>query len=297
MISGETIAFIGLGNMGGGMAANLARGGATVRAFDLAEAALGRAARHGVAPCGTVGEAVEGAAVVVTMLPSGRIVEDVLGSKVIGVAPAGALLIDCSTIDIATARRVARMAEEAGYDAVDAPVSGSMTAAEQGTLTVMVGGEAAAVARAEPILARMGRAVIHAGGNGAGQAAKMCNNMLLAATMIATCEAFVLAEKLGLDPQTFFDIAAQAPGQSSSMTSYGPLPGVGPASPADHGGFASALMLIDLGIAMEAAAEVAAHLPMAQRASEFYGAFNDAGNGGLDFSAIITAIRSGTAGL
>lgn len=287
------IAFIGLGNMGGGMAANLTRAGHAVRAFDLSAAALEAAAAAGCTPCTTVRDAVAGVDAVVTMLPSGPIVAAVIEGEVLGNAPAGALLIDCSTIDVATARRLAEVAGQAGHAMVDAPVSGGIAAARGGALTFMVGGDAEAFAAARPILAAMGKAVIHAGSAGAGQAAKICNNMLLGATMIATCEAFRLAERLDLDLATFYAIASQASGQSWSMTSYCPVPGVGPQSPADagyEGGFATALMLKDLRLAMAAAAEAGAPVPMGHRAAELYEAFADAGNGGIDFSAIIRTL-------
>jgi 3-hydroxyisobutyrate dehydrogenase len=288
------IAFIGLGNMGGGMAANLVKAGHGVAAFDLAEAALERARQNGCETFATVSEAVADADAVVSMLPNGEIVDTVYASDVIGKAPKSAILLDCSTIDVATARKVTAAAEAAGYAMVDAPVSGGIAAANGGTLTFMVGGSDAAFARAEPILDKMGKAVIHAGGSGAGQAAKICNNMLLGASMIATCEAFALAEKLGLDLQTFYDISSKASGQNWSMTSYCPVPGVGPQSPADNGyqgGFASALMLKDLKLAMEAAEGAGAVVPMGKRAAELYQAFADAGSGGLDFSAIIESLK------
>lgn len=287
------IAFIGLGNMGGGMAANLVKAGHGVHAFDLSPDALARAKDNGCATYTSVREAVQGAEAVVSMLPNGKIVESVYGADVIGHAPASALLLDCSTIDVDTARTVADAAKAAGYAMVDAPVSGGIAAANGGTLTFMVGGSPEAFARAEPILAAMGKAVIHAGASGAGQAAKICNNMILGATMISTCEAFALADKLGLDLQTFYDISSKASGQSWSMTSYCPVPGVGPASPADNGyqgGFAAALMLKDLKLALEAAQGVGAKVPMGTRAEEIYAAFTANGNGGSDFSAIIKTL-------
>ena len=287
------IAFIGLGNMGGGMAANLVKAGHEVHAFDLSADALARAQDNGCQTYTSVREAVQGAEAVVSMLPNGAIVDSVYGADVIGQAPSSALLLDCSTIDVDTARKVAAAAAAAGYAMVDAPVSGGIAAANGGTLTFMVGGSEEAFARAEPILSAMGKAVIHAGASGAGQAAKICNNMILGATMIATCEAFALAEKLGLDLQTFFDISSKASGQSWSMTSYCPVPGVGPQSPADNqyqGGFAAALMLKDLKLAMEAAQGAGAQVPMGQRAEELYAQFAEAGNGGLDFSAIIKTL-------
>ena len=287
------IAFIGLGNMGGGMAANLAKAGHDVHAFDLAEAALERAKENGCTTYTSVKDAVQGADAVVSMLPNGAIVKSVYGADVIGQAPASALLLDCSTIDVATAREVAAMAEAAGYAMVDAPVSGGIAAANGGTLTFMVGGSDEAFARAEPILGAMGKAVIQAGASGAGQAAKICNNMLLGASMVATCETFAMAEKLGLDLQTFYDISSKASGQCWSMTSYCPVPGVGPQSPADNGyqgGFATALMLKDMKLAMAAAKDVGAQVPMGARAEELYAAFAEAGNAGLDFSAIIKTL-------
>lgn len=287
------IAFIGLGNMGGGMAANLVKAGHEVHAFDLSPDALARASDNGCATYTSVREAVQGAEAVVSMLPNGAIVDSVYGADVIGQAPQTALLLDCSTIDVATARKVAAAASTAGYAMVDAPVSGGIAAANGGTLTFMVGGDNAAFARAEPILAAMGKTVIHAGGSGAGQAAKICNNMILGATMIATCEAFAMAQKLGLDPQVFYDISSKASGQSWSMTSYCPLPGVGPQSPADNdyqGGFAAALMLKDLKLAVAAARDAGSQVPMGTRAEELYEAFTAAGNGGLDFSAIIRTL-------
>jgi len=284
------VAFIGLGNMGGGMAANLAKKGHDVRAFDLSAEALDKAEAAGCLPMASAAEAVDGAEAVITMLPAGKHVESVYNDSILGTAPVSAILIDCSTIDVSTAKRVGEAAQAKGYAAVDAPVSGGIAAANAGTLTFMVGGSAEAFDRAQPLLADMGKAVIHAGASGAGQAAKICNNMVLGAEMIATCEAFVLADKLGLDPQKFFDIASVSSGQSWSLTSYAPWPGVGPETPADRdyqGGFATALMLKDLRLAMEAAASVDADTPMGAKAAELYQAFNDAGNGGLDFSAII----------
>lgn len=231
----QTIAFIGLGNMGGGMAANLLKNGFAVRAFDLSEEAVAKAAEAGAVRCASAAEAVAGADAVVTMLPAGKHVESVYASEVFGAAKADALLLDCSTIDVATARRVEEAAAAKGFEMVDAPVSGGIAAANGGTLTFMVGGTEQAFGRAKPILSAMGKAVIHAGGAGNGQAAKICNNMLLGATMVATCETFAMAKKLGLDPQTFYDISSVSSGQSWSMTSYCPVPGVGPQSPSDNG--------------------------------------------------------------
>ena len=287
------IAFIGLGNMGGGMAANLVKAGHRVNAFDLSADALARAQENGCATFTSVREAVDGVDAVVSMLPNGTIVDSVFENDVLGHAPTGAILLDCSTIDVDTARKVTADAVAAGYDMVDAPVSGGIAAANGGTLTFMVGGTDTAFTRAEPILSAMGKAAIHAGGSGAGQAAKICNNMLLGASMIATCETFAMAEKLGLDLQTFYDISSKASGQNWSMTSYCPVPGVGPTTPADNdyrGGFATALMLKDLKLAMEAAQSVNADVPMGARAAELYAQFDADGKGGLDFSAIIQSL-------
>lgn len=287
------IAFIGLGNMGGGMAANLVKAGHHVNAFDLSAEALAKAEQNGCAIFTSVREAVADVDAVVSMLPNGKIVDSLYQNDVVGRAPTDALLLDCSTIDVGTARKITAAADEAGYEMVDAPVSGGIAAANGGTLTFMVGGTDSAFARAEPILSAMGKAVIHAGASGAGQAAKICNNMLLGASMIATCETFAMAEKLGLDLQTFFDISSKASGQNWSMTSYCPVPGVGPTSPADNdykGGFATALMLKDLKLAMEAAQSVDADVPMGKKAAELYEAFDKAGQGGLDFSAIIKTL-------
>lgn len=287
------VAFIGLGNMGGGMAANLAQKGHDVRAFDLNAEALDKAKAAGCLPVASAVEAVDGAEAIVTMLPAGSHVESVYADAVFGRAPAGAILIDCSTIDVATARRVAEAAAAQGLAAVDAPVSGGIAAANAGTLTFMVGGQQEAFERAQPFLADMGKALIHAGASGAGQAAKMANNMLLGATMIATCEAFRLAERLGLDAQTFYDISSVSSGQSWSMTSYCPVPGVGPETPADRdyqGGFAAALMLKDLRLAMQAAKDAGAVTPLGRHATELYEAFVAEGQGTTDFSGIIRTL-------
>lgn len=287
------IAFIGLGNMGGGMAANLVKAGHSVNAFDLSVAALAVAKDNGCAPFSEATDAMAGVDAVVSMLPNGGIVEAFFHDNVLHHAPTSAILIDCSTIDVGTARSVSDAAGIAGYEMVDAPVSGGIAAANGGTLTFMVGGTAEAFARAQPILTAMGKTVIHAGDAGAGQAAKICNNMLLGATMIATCESFAMAQKLGLDLQTFYDISSKASGQSWSMTSYCPVPGVGPQTPADNdyqAGFAAALMLKDLKLAMEAARLVGADVPMGERAAALYQRFSDSGSGALDFSAIIKTL-------
>ncbi|GLV30972.1 3-hydroxyisobutyrate dehydrogenase [Sphingobium sp. TomTYG75] len=286
----ETIAFIGLGNMGGGMAANLVKNGFAVRAFDLSDAALAKAEAAGATRVSSAAEAVAGADAVVTMLPAGKHVEAVYNDEVFGTAKAGALFLDCSTIDVATARRVIAAAKAKGFLMADAPVSGGIAAANGGSLTFMVGGDDEAFAKAKPILSAMGKAVIHAGSDGNGQAAKICNNMLLGATMVATCEAFAMAEKIGLDAQTFYDISSVSSGQSWSMTSYCPVPGVGPQSPADNGysgGFAVALMLKDLKLALEAAASVNASVPMGAQAESLYQLLANKGETSQDFSSII----------
>ena len=287
------IAFIGLGHMGGGMAPNLAKAGHDVRAFDLSADALKRAVEKGCTAAASAAEACKDADVVVTMLPAGKHVAEVYRSTVFTAAPKSAILIDCSTIDVATAKSVEDEARTAGFTMVDSPVSGGIAAAEGGTLTFMVGGPDDGFERARPILEAMGKAVIHAGGPGSGQAAKICNNMLLGATMAATCETFVLAGKLGLNLQTFYDISSKASGQSWSMTSYCPVPGVGPETPADRGyegGFAAALMLKDLKLAMGAADEAGAYTPMGAEAEELYERFVNLGGGTKDFSGIIQMI-------
>ena len=287
------VAFIGLGNMGGGMAANLAKAGHEVHAFDLSEAALAHAEERGSQRATSAAEACKDADAVVTMLPAGQHVAAVYRDSVFGHAPASAILMDCSTIDVATARSVEEEASAQGYVMVDAPVSGGIAAAEGGTLTFMVGGSVDGFQRAREYLEKMGKAVIHAGDAGAGQAAKIVNNMLLGATMAATCEAFALAKKLGLDQQTFFDISSKASGQSWSMTSYCPVPGVGPETPADRnyeGGFMAQLMLKDLKLAMEAAQAAGAYTPMGAEAETLYQRFVSLGGGPKDFSALIKMI-------
>jgi 3-hydroxyisobutyrate dehydrogenase len=280
------VAFIGLGNMGGGMAANLAKAGHDVRAFDLSADALDRAKAAGCLPVDGAAAAVDGAEAVITMLPAGTHVEAVYTEAAIPNAAPGAILIDCSTIDVATARRVTEAATLKGLLAVDAPVSGGISAAAGGTLTFMVGGTEQSFE---------GKAVIHAGSSGAGQTAKICNNMLLGATMVATCEAFVLADKLGLNLQRFYDISSVSSGQSWSMTTYCPVPGVGPDTPADHdyqGGFAAALMLKDLRLALAAASEAGAATPMGARAAELYEQLAAEGQGSRDFSVVNQLLRA-----
>ncbi|HEV8407850.1 MAG TPA: 3-hydroxyisobutyrate dehydrogenase [Sphingomicrobium sp.] len=284
------IAFIGLGHMGGGMAPNLVKAGHEVDAFDLVSEAVQHAAEGGCTPASSAAEAVKNADVVITMLPAAKHVRAVFHDDIAPNAKPGTLLIDCSTIDVASAREVGEGLGRLGFDFLDAPVSGGIAAAAGGSLTFMVGGTNEQFERARPFLEPMAKAVIHAGSLGAGQAAKICNNMILGATMIVTCEAFVLAQKLGLDPQVFFDISSKASGQSWSMTSYAPVPGVGPETPADHdyeGGFAAALMLKDLKLADDAAKSVGAYTPVGGEAEELYQRFVDRGGGSKDFSGII----------
>jgi 3-hydroxyisobutyrate dehydrogenase len=287
------IAFIGLGHMGGGMAPNLVRAGHEVRAFDLVPEAVQHATEGGCTAARSAADAVKDADVVITMLPAAKHVRAVFHDDVAPNAKKGAFLIDCSTIDVASAREVGEDLKNLGFDFVDAPVSGGIAAAAGGSLTFMVGGTDDQFECARPFLEPMAKAVIHAGQLGAGQAAKICNNMILGATMVATCEAFALAKKLGLDLQTFFDISSKASGQSWSMTSYAPVPGVGPDTPADHdyeGGFAAGLMLKDLKLAADAARSVGAYTPMGGEAEELFQRFVDRGGGDKDFSGIIKMI-------
>ncbi len=284
------IGFIGLGNMGLGMAANLVKAGQTVRAYDVSEAALSRATAIGAARAASVTEAVKGADAVITMLQEGNQVQEVYDEEAYTAASRSAVLIDCSTIDVATAREVANSATDHGHEMVDAPVSGGVAGAIAATLTFMVGGTDRGFAMAQPILSAMGKAVIHAGPAGAGQAAKICNNMLLGASMIATAEAFNLALKLGLDPNVFFNISSKASGQCWSMTSYCPVPGPVPSAPSNRnyeGGFMAQLMLKDLKLAMAAAQAAGASVPMGALAENLYQNFVNLGGAPKDFSAII----------
>ena len=288
------IAFIGLGNMGGGMAANQAKAGHEVLAFDLAAAAVEKAVVAGCQAAGSVAVAVKDADAVITMLPAGHHVRAVYAEQVLPNAKPGTLLIDCSTIDVESARAVAKQATEAGFRFADAPVSGGTAAAEAGTLAFMVGCADADFPAVEAVIAPMSRVTIHAGDHGAGQAAKICNNMVLGATMIATCEAFALAEKLGLDPERFFEIASKSSGQSWSLTSYCPWPGPVPTAPSNRiyeGGFATAMMLKDLKLAQEAAAKAGAATPLGAQAEGLYALFDRLGGGAKDFSAILELFR------
>jgi 3-hydroxyisobutyrate dehydrogenase len=280
--------------MGAPMAANLLRHGHSVTGFDLSDASRQAAAQQGLTIAQNADAAVRGAEIVITMLPAGKHVLSVYNTLV-DAAPKHALFIDCSTIDVASARSAHGVAQAAGMASLDAPVSGGTGGAAAGTLTFMVGGEADAFATAEPVLAAMGRRIVHCGGAGAGQAAKICNNMILGISMIAVSEAFVLAEKLGLSHQALFDVASTASGQCWSLTTYCPVPGPVPASPANRDyqpGFATALMLKDLRLAQEAAKSSGAQTALGRHAAEIYAAFEEAGEGGKDFSAIINSVRA-----
>ncbi|MBV7392914.1 3-hydroxyisobutyrate dehydrogenase [Mameliella sp. DP3N28-2] len=279
------IGFIGLGNMGAPMAANLAKAGHAVKGFDVAGTTA-----EGVTPVATAEEAATGADVVITMLPNGQILRSV-AAQILPAMSKGAVLLDCSTVDVASARAVADEAEAAGMMALDAPVSGGIGGAAGGTLTFMVGGPDEAFAKALPLFDIMGQKAVHCGPAGNGQAAKICNNMILGVTMIATCEAFALADKLGLDRQAMFDVVSTSSGYSWSMNAYCPAPGVGPKSPADNGyqpGFAADLMLKDLRLSQQAASEADADTPLGQAAMELYRSFVEDEDGmGRDFSAML----------
>jgi len=288
-----TIAFIGLGNMGGPMAANLVKAGHSVRGYDLSEASRTAALEAGVPVAASAVAAIRDAEVAITMLPAGRHVRAVW-AELLPLAKPGALFIDSSTIDVESARAAHAMAQEAGVGSLDAPVSGGTGGAKAATLTFMSGGDRAAFERGRPILEAMGRRIVHCGGPGAGQAAKICNNMILGISMIAVGEAFVLAEKLGLSHQALFDVASTSSGQCWSLTTYCPVPGPVPASPANNGykpGFAADLMLKDLTLAQEAAAAAGAATPLGAAAAELYGRYAAAGEGGSDFSGIVNLLR------
>ncbi len=290
------IAFIGLGNMGGPMAQNLIKAGHDVLGYDISLDAVGKLVAAGGTAAGKPGAAAAQADIVVTMLPSGAEVrETYLGPDgIVERAKPGALLIDSSTIDVETAREVASAADAAGLLMVDAPVSGGVGGAQGGTLTFMVGGSDDAFAQARPILEAMGKTIVHAGGAGNGQAAKICNNMVLGISMIAVSEAFVLAEKLGLDAQKLFDISSKSSGQCWSMTSYCPVPGPVPTSPANRdyqAGFTANMMLKDLKLSQEAAKSAGARTPLGAGATAIYGHYVEGGEGGRDFSGIIRFLR------
>lgn len=292
------IGFIGLGHMGGPMSANLVKAGHTVRGFDVMPAALDAAERHGVAVTGSVAEAASEADAVITMLPSGQHVLECYNGGVLGSAAAGTLLIDSSTVDVSDARKAHDLAAQAGFGSLDAPVSGGTAGAEAGTLTFMVGGAPEDFQRAQPFLEPMARKVVHCGGPGNGQVTKMCNNLILGASMIAVSEAFVLGERLGLSPQALYDVASVSTGQCWALTSNCPVPGMVATSRADHDyepGFTAALMLKDLTLAASAAEQSGTDTAIGRLATELYRRFNDDGGGGFDFSAIIKSVRERSA--
>ena len=289
-----SIAFIGLGNMGTPMASNLAAAGLEVRGFDIA-----LPVPEGILAASSATEAVDGAETIITMLPNGQILRTV-AEEIIPAAQAGACFVDCSTVDVESARAVAAAAEAAGLLPVDAPVSGGTGGAAAGTLTFMAGGSELAFRKAKPLFDIMGQKAVHCGGPGNGQAAKICNNMILGTTMIATCEAFVLADRLGLDRQAMFDVVSTSSGYSWAMNTYCPAPGIGPDSPADNGyrpGFSAELMLKDLRLSQQAAETADADTPMGQTATELYGRFVERENGaGQDFSAMLPRFEARTRG-
>ncbi|MDI1287708.1 MAG: 3-hydroxyisobutyrate dehydrogenase [Reyranella sp.] len=284
------IAFIGLGNMGGPMAANLAKAQHHVTAFDLSDAAVAAAVEKGAHKAATAADAVKGAEIVVTMLPAGKHVREVYEKDVLPNVSKGTLLIDCSTIDVDSARHVAALAAKAGLEMVDGPVSGGVGGATAGTLTFMVGGPDAAFAKAKPILEKMGKNIVHAGASGNGQAAKICNNMILGVSMIAVSEAFMLAKRLGLDAQKMFDVVSTSSGQCWSLVNYCPVPGPVPASPANRdyqAGFTAAMMLKDLMLAQQAANAAGASTPLGAEAAQLFNLFVNSGHAAKDFSGIV----------
>jgi 3-hydroxyisobutyrate dehydrogenase len=288
------VAFIGLGNMGGPMAANLVKAGHKVIAFDLVDASKTQAKSDGATIADSAAAAVKGADIVITMLPAGKHVISVW-TDVIPSMSKGALIIDCSTIDVESAKQAHALAAKHGMASVDAPVSGGTGGAKGATLTFMCGGEDKAFGAAKPVLENMGKKIVHCGGAGAGQAAKICNNMILGISMIAVCEAFALAEKLDLSHQALFDVASTSSGQCWALTSYCPVPGPVPTSPANHGyrpGFATTLMLKDMRLSQEAAKAVGAATPLGTRAEEIYATFEGGGHGAVDFSGIIAHLRA-----
>ncbi len=288
------IAFIGLGNMGLPMAKNLLSAKHNVTGYDLVVDACERFAEAGGSVAESAAGSLDGAEVVVTMLPEGKHVREVYGMAVIPNAPADALLIDCSTIDVDSARAVERNAAEAGFDMVDAPVSGGTGGAEAGTLTFMVGGSDAGFVRAKPCLDAMGKTIVHTGGAGNGQAAKICNNMILGISMIAVCESFSMAERLGLDAQALFDVTSTSSSQCWAMTNYLPVPGPVPSSPANReyqAGFTTAMMAKDMKLAQDAAQSTGHNAELAAHALDLYRQFLDQGGAPLDFSGIYRMIR------
>jgi 3-hydroxyisobutyrate dehydrogenase len=287
------IAFIGLGNMGGPMAANLVKAGHRVVAFDLVEASRKQAKADGASIADSAAASVKGADVVITMLPAAKHVMSVWTDIIPSVAK-GALIIDCSTIDVESAKLAHALAARHGIASVDAPVSGGTGGAKGATLTFMCGGDDKAFAAAKPVLENMGKKIVHCGEAGAGQAVKICNNMMLAISMIGVSEAFSLAEKLGLSHQALFDVTSTSSGQCWALTSYCPVPGPVPTSPANNDykpGFAAALMVKDLTLAQDAAKAAGAATPLGKHAQEIYKAFDAAGHGGVDFSGIIQHVR------
>ncbi len=287
------IAFIGLGNMGGPMAANLVKSGHAVSGFDLSETSVKSAAEAGIHPATSLVEAVRDAECVITMLPKGQHVVSVW-TDLATLVTEGTLLIDCSTVDVDSARKAHGLAGVMNCPSLDAPVSGGTTGAAAGTLTFMVGGSEDAFAAGKAILEAMGKKIVHCGGNGAGQSAKICNNMILGISMIGVAEAFVLAEKLGLSHQALFDVASTSSGQCWSLTTYCPVPGPVPTSPANNDykpGFAAALMLKDLMLSQEAASHSGARTPLGAHAAEIYAEFDRYGHGMEDFSAVIRMLR------
>jgi len=286
------IGFIGLGNMGGPMAANLLKAGHAVKVFDLSADAVAKAVEAGATKANTVAQAASDVSFVVTVLPAGKHVLSVYDGPdgVVANAAADTILIDSSTIEVDAARKAAELAKSKGLGVVDAPISGGTAGAAAGTLTFMVGGSEADFASAQPILDAMGSNIIHAGESGAGQAAKICNNMVLGVNMIAVSEAFMLAKRLGLDAQKLFDVSSKASGQCWALTSYCPVPGPVPTSPANRDyqpGFAVDMMLKDLKLAQQASATSGATTPMGALAESLYALYSNGGNGGMDFSAIV----------
>jgi len=289
-----TIAFIGLGNMGGSMAANLVKAGHKVVAFDLVAASRDQAKSDGAAIAESSVAAVKGADVVVTMLPAGKHVLSVW-NEVVPAMTKSTLIIDCSTIDVESSKQAHALAAKHGIGSVDAPVSGGTGGAKAATLTFMCGGDEKSFAAAKPVLEKMGKKIVHCGGAGAGQGVKICNNMILAISMIGVCEGFSLAEKLGLSHQALFDVVSTSSGQCWALTSYCPVPGPVPASPANNDykpGFATALMVKDLTLAQDAAKTAGAATPLGKQTQELFKAFDASGNGGVDFSGIIRHVRS-----
>ncbi|MBL28907.1 MAG: 3-hydroxyisobutyrate dehydrogenase [Rhodospirillaceae bacterium] len=290
----QTVAFIGLGNMGGPMAANLVKAGYSVTGFDPAETARATAVENGITPAGSAPDAVGAADIVFTMLPSAPYVMEVW-QDIVPAARPGTLIADCSTIDVATARDIHALAEANGLRSVDAPVSGGVGGAKSGSLTFMLGGAEEAMAAVEPLLAAMGRKTVRCGTAGAGQAAKICNNMILGVSMIAVSEAFVLAEKLGLSHEAFFDIASTSSGQCWSLTTYCPVPGLVPTSPANNDyrpGAPASMLVKDLRLSQAEATRANAATPLGAHATQLYEAFASAGHADEDFSAIVRYLRT-----